>query len=371
MVTLDYGLSMKQTLLETSDQLREFLFAVIESLPGGILLVDKKGELLAVNSKASSLLGIAGCSVQNRSCWQLLTQKLGVSGVDQAQLHVSGGRFLGEVQEGDSGQDKRYILISRNDLQSPFVGISGFFLSLEDITFPALVEAQKNRHDRFAAMQEMAAAMSQELKNPLGSLELYASILKRELYDDPDNERVTTQMLGAVRTMTHLIDNFTTFAALPPPEIDTVDIDGVLLKCLGILREIGSEHDIFFQSRFAHQGVTLPGDAQLLEQLFLNLGMNAVESMKQGGEVLFATRLVRPVKEHGSFLEVRVEDQGEGILPENIAKIFDPFFTTRDRKRGVGLAICHYIAESHNGLIEVESNKGSGAIFRVLLPVMV
>jgi len=333
-------------------------------------LADKRGELLAVNSKASGLLGMTGSSVQNRSCWELLRQRLGISTVDHVQLQASGGRLLCEIQDGALKREKRYILISRNDLQSPFVGISGFFLSLEDITFPALIEAQQDRSKRFSGMQEMAAAMSQELKNPLGSLELYASILKRELYDDPDNERVTTQMLGAVRTMNHLLDNFATFAALPRPEMAEVDLDGLLRKCLGILREVGSEHEVFFQSRFAHQGITLIGDAQLLEQLFLNLGMNAVESMKQGGEVLWATRLVEPAKSHGVFLEIRVEDQGEGIAPEHMAKIFDPFFTTRDRKRGVGLALSHYIAESHHGLIEVESNQGGGAVFRVLLPVL-
>ena len=361
---------MTQALLETSDQLREFLFAIIESLPGGILLVDKTGQMLAINSKAAILLGIVGCSVQNRSCWELLCQKFGILGADYEQLQVAGGRVLCEVENGAAGQEKRYILISRNDLQSPFVGISGFFLSLEDITYPALVEAQKNRHERFAAMQEMAAIMGQELKNPLGSLELYASILKRELADDPDNERVPVQMLGAVRTINYLIDNFTTFAGLPRPVMAEVDVEAVLQKCLGVLREVGSEHNIFIQNRYDHQGVALLGDAHLLEQLFLNLGMNAIESMKQGGEVLLATRLIRSTKEHGAFVEVRVEDQGEGIAPENMAKIFDPFFTTKDRKQGVGLALCHYIAEAHNGLIEVESNKGKGVIFRVLFPVV-
>jgi signal transduction histidine kinase len=355
---------------ETSEQLRDFFFAVIESLPGGILLADPEGNLLAVNRKAAELLGLDGASLQNRTCWSLLARRFGLD-QNHPALRLSGGRLLCEYRPAGPGTDSLHVLISRNDLNSPFLHVSGFFLSLEDVTFPALLEAHLDRGRRFAAMQEMAEAMSQELKNPLGSLELYASILRRELAGDPDNERITGRMLGAVRTMNLLLDNFVTFSCLPVPEMQAVDLVGVLGKSMRILREIAGEHGIFIESEMGPEPLPVVGDPSLLEQLFLNIGMNAVESMGEGGTFGLTARTVPASREHGLLVEVRARDQGPGIAPENLGKVFDPFFSTKGRNRGLGLAISHYIAEVHGGVIKVENEQGQGATFLVLLPVAV
>jgi len=358
---------MAQAAFDTPEHLREFFFAMIESLPGGILLADRQGNLLAVNRKGSQLLGLAGASLQNKTCWGLLAQRFGLTH-ELAALSLSGGRLLCEVPASPGGEEKRCLLISRNDLQSPFMHVAGFFLSLEDVTFPALIEVHHDRSKRFAAMQEMAEAMGQELKNPLGSLELYASILKRELAGDPDNERVAGRMLGAVRTMHHLLDNFMTFSRFPLPRMTELDMVAVLGKSLETLREMAGEHGILMESRIEAEQAYLLGDQALLGQLLLNLGLNAIESMPVGGTFSLNLRTLPPDRAHGALVEIRVQDCGEGIAPENLRKIFDPFFSTKGRTRGLGLAISHAIAEAHHGLIEVESEPGRGATFRVLLP---
>ncbi|MFH1019262.1 MAG: ATP-binding protein [Pseudomonadota bacterium] len=358
---------MAQATFDTPEHPQEFFFAMIESLPGGILLADRQGNLLAVNQKAAHLLGLAGSSLQNKTCWGLLSRKFGLTH-ELAPLSLSGGRLLCEVQASNGGgAENRCILISRNDLQSPFLHVAGFFLSLEDVTFPALMEMHLDRSKRFAAMQEMAEAMSQELKNPLGSLELYASILKRELAGDPDNERVAARMLGAVRTMHHLLDNFVTFSGALLPQMQKLDMVAVLKKSMETLREMAGEHGILMESRIEAGQAYLVGDQALLGQLLLNLGLNAIESMPVGGTFSLGLRTLPPDREHGALVEIRVQDQGAGIAPENRQKIFDPFFSSKGRHRGLGLAISHAIAEAHHGLIEVESEPGRGSTFRVLL----
>ncbi|HIJ90421.1 MAG TPA: PAS domain-containing sensor histidine kinase [Deltaproteobacteria bacterium] len=358
---------MEQPTFDTPEHLREFFFAMIESLPGGILLADRQGNLLAVNQKASHLLALAGCSLQNKTCWGLLSQKFGLSH-ELAALSISGGRLLCEMQALPGGTEKRCILISRNDLQSPFLHVAGFFLSLEDVTFPSLMEMHLDRSKRFAAMQEMAEAMSQELKNPLGSLELYASILRRELAGDPDNERLAARMLGAVRTMHHLLDNFVTFSGFPVPRMKELDMVALLKKSMETLREMAAEHGILMESRIEAEQAYLLGDQDLIGQLLLNLGLNAIESMPVGGVFSLGLRMLPPDREHGALVEISVQDRGVGIVPENLQKIFDPFFSTKGRNRGLGLAISHAIVEAHHGLIKVECGPGRGATFRVLLP---
>ena len=358
---------MAQASFDTPEHLREFFFAMIESLPGGIILADRQGNLLAVNRKAALLLGLGGSSLQNKTCWGVLAQKFGL-GPELAALHLSGGRLLCEKQELSDASEKRCILISRNDLQSPFLHVAGFFLSLEDVTFPALMEMHLDRSKRFAAMQDMAEAMSQELKNPLGSLELYASILKRELADNPDNERLASRMLSAVHTMHHLLDNFVTFSGFPLPRMQKLDMVAVVNKSMETLREMAGEHGILLESRIEARQVHLFGDQDLLGQLLLNLGLNAIESMPAGGTFFLGLRVLPPDREHGALVEVRVQDHGLGIVQGYLQKIFDPFFSTKGRNRGLGLAISHAIAEAHHGLIEVESEPGQGTTLRVLLP---
>jgi signal transduction histidine kinase len=175
-------------------------------------------------------------------------------------------------------------------------------------------------------------------------------------------------MLGAVRTMHHLLDNFVTFSGVLLPQMQEMDLVPVLEKSMETLREMAGEHGILLEGRIEVEQAYLVGDQALLGQLLLNLGLNAMESMPMGGTFSLSLRTLPPDREHGALVEVRVQDQGAGIAPENLPKIFDPFFSTKGRNRGLGLAISHAIAEAHRGLIEVESDPGRGTTFRVLLP---
>ena len=361
-----------QAMFDTPDQLRDFFFAVLESLPGGILLADRQGGLLALNQRAAKLLDMVGAPIRHQNCWELLSSRFGL-GEEAASLRFSGGRLLCELPGvpgvvGEAG--RRQVLISRNDLDSPFLHVSGFFLSLEDVTFPALVEAQRGRRQRFAAMRELAEAMSQELKNPLGGIELYASILRRELADDPDNERLASRMLGAVRTMNHLLDNFVALSGFPPPRVEQVDLAELLRNAVASLRQIGREAGCTVEERIVEGAVAMQGDPALLTQLFMQMGGNGIEAMPDGGTLAVSMRLLPPARGHGFLAEILFRDQGVGIASGEQARIFDPFYSTKSPGRGLGLAISHYVAEAHQGLIEVESAPGQGSGFRVLLPVL-
>ena len=358
---------MGQLSFEEADQLREFLFAVIESLPNGMLFADRDGQTLAVNQKARRLLGLAGVSVQNRSCWELLGRVLQVGQADLVRLQKSGSNLLCEAVGGDRQGEKRYLAIARNELRSPFLQMGGFFLSVEDVTYLHLAEAQFDRQRRFEAMQEMAVCMSQELKNPLGSLELFASMLNRELRDDPDNQRITARMISAIHAMDHLLNNYVTFASLPEPRLGPVAVRRLLDGAVEQVRQLDKAANVVFSCHYAHDREEIVGDETLLRQLLFNLLLNGVESM-QGGEVRLASRSLPAEEGRPPYLEIRVADQGGGIAAKDLQRIFDPFFTTKDRASGLGLAAAHYIVGAHHGLIRQESREGEGAVFTVLLP---
>lgn len=353
---------------DKADQLREFFFAMLESIPGGLLLADRQGQLLAANRQAVAILGVAGSSFAGRSCWELLGRALGLDDAALEPLKRSGGRLLAEQESQGEEGGRRYLLIARNELQSPFFDVGGFFLSLEDVTYPAMVEGHLHRRKRFAAIKELAVSLSQELRNPLGGLELYASMLERDLGDDPDYRRITTRMLAAIRTMNHLLDNVLTFAAQPRPEKKAVAVKPWLEKVLATLKPLGEAAGVSFVARYGHRQEEICGDAAMLEQMMLNLGLNALESMPRGGEVELSTRSLPAGRQTPPLLEIRWTDRGRGIAEEDKDKIFDPFFTTKDGGKGLGLAIVHHTVESHQGFIRVDSSPGRGSIFTVLLP---
>ncbi|MEW6594807.1 MAG: ATP-binding protein [Thermodesulfobacteriota bacterium] len=352
---------------DTAEHLREFLFAMLESMPGGVLLAEPGGMLVAANQKARQMLHLAGSSIQNRNCWEVLRRELGVTAPELAPLGRAGGSVL-VAHRDPAGQGLAHLLLSRNDLQSPFLHVGGFFLLIEDVTYPAMVEAQFDRRKRFRAMQDMAESMSQELKNPLGSLELLASLLQRDLAVDPDYQRLTTQMLNAVRTMSHLLDNHLTFARLPKPARREFSVEQVIRAVIDKLLLLGREQGVSFEAGMQHHLDSFYGDAELFGQLLLNLGINAMESMPQGGMVYLGTRTLPPDRHHPPLLEIHCRDAGVGIPAADQVRIFDPFFTTKGGSRGLGLAIVHHIAEAHGGVVRVESEAGKGALFTVLLP---
>jgi signal transduction histidine kinase len=360
---------MDQNQPDKAEQLRDFFFTIIESLPGGILLADRHGSLLAANREAVALLDLVGSSIQHRSCWDLLAYKLKIPADELVMLHFPGGKLGCEVPDAGGKEGKRYFLIKRNELKSPFLHVSGFFLSLDDITFPAILGVQRSRQNRFSAMQEMAIAMVQELRNPLGSLELYASLLNREVAGAPDTERLIIQMHAALSSMNHLLDNFVTFSGMPAPARQEVELDVLLHRVLEKVKDLGDEHGVSIAWHGDHRHRGIIGDPELLLQLLVNLAINAIESMGSGGSLRITTGTIARTADHPEFIEIKFLDQGEGIPPENLEKIFDPFFSTRNRKKGLGLAIAHHITEAHHGYIRVESEIGRGSLFTVLLPV--
>lgn len=350
------------------DILRELFFSVLESLPDGIVLADQEGMIVAMNRNAQRFLELEGRAHIHQSCWDVLEKVLGMGGQEIRTLRGNGATVTCE-RELAVGQDRRqHLTITHHALCSPFRSISGFFLIITDSTYLRRMEAQVERQRRLAAMGEMAVTIAQDMRNPLGSLELYVSMLRRDMEDDPDNARVAEQMMRAIRTMDHHLHNYVTFSNLPIPRPEQVNIAAWLDDTAEQLQLMESGRNICTRKQYGHTLPTIVADRELLYQLSLNLVLNAVQSMAEGGELVLSTRTIARRGHGAEILDVRVRDTGEGIAQDNLEKIFDPFYTTRKRGKGLGLAIVHRIVEAHHGLIEVESKPGAGTTVIVSLP---
>jgi signal transduction histidine kinase len=228
--------------------------------------------------------------------------------------------------------------------------------------------AEKNRSiertKRLAAMGEMAARVAHEIRNPLGSMAIFATILERELGADPEKQRLANHITTGIKSLDNLLSNMLLFASSPEAKLKSVDIRKVLEDSL-LLAKGHERRDVSVKAEFCGQ-TTIMADPVLLRQLFLNLVINAIDAMDEGGVLKVRTKIV---EEGRSYMEIKVSDSGRGIRKEQIDRVFDPFFSTKDRGTGLGLAIVSAVVNAHSGFIDVASRPGEGTTFTIGLPI--
>lgn len=228
--------------------------------------------------------------------------------------------------------------------------------------------AEKNkaieRTRRLAAMGEMAAKIAHEIRNPLGSMAIFANLLERELSAEPDKQRLANHITTGIKALDNLLSNMLLFASSPEARLKPVDLKNVIEESLMLTR--GREKtDVAVKAEFRGQ-TTIMADQMLLRQLFLNLLLNALDAMDDGGTIRVRTEVKA---QRNRYMEIRVSDTGRGIENSHIDRIFDPFFSTKERGTGLGLAIVSTVVGVHGGFIDVDSKAGEGTTFIIGLPM--
>lgn len=229
-----------------------------------------------------------------------------------------------------------------------------------------LAQEQMVRAETMAAIGTLSSGISHELSTPLSVILNMAQLTKQELQGNPavlrDLEIIEYEANQAIKITRSLLG----FARSTKSRTETVDLNEVLGDLFKILefQPRGKEIEIAFEP--APDLSPIEGSVGKVRQVFLNVILNALQAMPDGGKLRVATRNVRgPVFEG---VEIIVSDTGTGIQPEQVKQIFQPFFTTKEEGTGLGLAITYGIVQEHNGRIEVESEVGVGTAFRILLP---
>jgi len=227
--------------------------------------------------------------------------------------------------------------------------------------------AQLERSRRLAALGVMAAGIAHEVRNPLGSIRLYARMLEQDLLDRPGERGVATKISGAARAMEGVVNDVLTFARefrLRPVEVDAPELfDRVLEACCHDGVPAWRTVEIVRNDREAPAFEADPG---LLQQALVNIVRNAFEAMADVKGRAHRLTLACGADEDCAVL--RISDTGPGVSPEIVARMFNPFFTTRAAGTGLGLAIVHRIIDAHAGRIQVRSGDGPGATFEIFLP---
>ena len=260
------------------------------------------------------------------------------------------------VADGDLNQEMN-IRSSEElaELSNAFNRMTGKLRELRQL------EEELRRKDRLAALGEMSAGLAHEIRNPLGIIKSSAQVLRKSAAGGEEVKELTSFIVEEVDRLDRVVSNFLDFARPRKLNLEEAKVEDIVERSLHLAEPRLSEGNIKIERDFGDNLPPVKVDSELLSQAFLNLIINAIESMSGGG------RFAIKIRSDWSCVDVSFADTGVGLPEENLGKIFNPFFSTKDEGSGLGLAIVHRIVEAHNGTITVKSKVDQGSVFTVRL----
>jgi signal transduction histidine kinase len=365
------GLEHLQTTMEqrvqerTADAIRaqEEAVRVLRSLPSGILVIDRDLRITEMNLAAEQLLGVPRPSVLQRGLedfppldpfhkvalqvlhtghsFNNLEMELTVNGARRA-IGYGAGPMLGEVSGG------------------------GALVYFQDITAKKRLESYLRQSDRLVSLGMMAAGVTHEINNPLNVAMGYADLLERDHSDPERIRRHVGKIQSALNRAVEISNRLLRMVRAPSADLKPSDLHTSIKTVVGLLERKLQVSALDLDLSLDAQITEIEGDPVELEQLFLNLLVNACDATPGGGKLKVAST------NHSGIVEVRVGDSGLGIAPDHLKQIFEPFYTTKEvgKGTGLGLSICQNIVERHGGTIGVESEPGKGTTFTIRLPLI-
>lgn len=227
-----------------------------------------------------------------------------------------------------------------------------------------------HRAERLAAVGQLAAGVAHEIRNPLTAIRSTMQYLLQGSGNEPRQE-LMAELLSEVDRINGTVGGLLSLSRAGELHKTEIDLLDPLSKSIHLIQARAGEQGVAVEARLGSEPLRVLGDSGQLKQVFLNLLLNALQSMPDGGRITVTAGPWRSAAHPGArWAQVRITDTGAGIPPDQIRRIFDPFYTTKQEGTGLGLAICHGILERHQGEIELESEEGRGTTAAVRLPLV-
>ena len=258
--------------------------------------------------------------------------------------------------------------MSQTDLTDASGALIGKLILVHDVTRVRQLEDRLQRRNRLEAMGQMVGCIAHEIRNPLGSVELFASLLRKDLRDQPQLKIYAEHISVAVQSMDRLLSNLLVYTKPDCSKAGWHDTEQLIQGVLTLAAHAMAPASIEVCCRVDPQVPRLWCDGGKMKQVLLNLVLNAVQAMPKGGLLSIAVTAALASATDVPSIHMTIRDTGSGIPPDLQSRVFDPFFTTKDQGTGLGLAIVHALIEAHHGRIDVESSMGRGTSFVITLP---
>jgi len=269
---------------------------------------------------------------------------------------------------GTKASEIRTVNVAIAPLVTKKFNVIGRLIIMDDITERVELEAQLSQSDKLSSIGLLAAGVAHEVNTPLAVISSYAQMLAKQVQGDAQKSALLEKITRQTFRASEIVNNLLNFSRTGGTEFTDVDLNKVITDTLALLEHQFKTSKIRVQDELFQQLPRINGNPGRLQQVFLNLFLNAKDAMVSGGTLHVATT-------NGEGVSVMVSDTGAGIAPEHIRKIYDPFFTTKTtregqaRGTGLGLSVTYGIIQEHAGKIRVESNPGQGTTFYLDFPL--
>jgi signal transduction histidine kinase len=370
------------------ERLKEFSENIVESINVGILAADLDDRVESWNAQIEKLTGIPREEAVGRRLSELFPAELcqkfddvrgqggihnaykmtlrprvacGAANPTEAPRNGYGGLELTKV----APQTRESIV---NLAIAPWISKElkqiGRLIIFDDVTDRAELERRLVQADKLSSIGLLAAGVAHEVNTPLAVISTYAQMLTKQVSGDEQKSKLLEKIAKQTFRASEIVNSLLNFSRTSPTDFIDVDLNRIVRETATLIEHQFQKAGVTSHWNLAHDLPLVRGNSGKLQQVFLNLFINARDAMPAGG-----TLTVRTWAEHG-FAHVEIADTGQGIPPEHLARIYDPFFTTKSSKKGtgLGLSITYGIVQEHNGIIEVDSTVGRGTQFRLEFP---
>ena len=361
--------------LTTQKARLEELFARV---PEAIVLVDGGGQVVRANPEFTKIFGYAESEVLGRSLNDLIVpEELKEEAREITRGRHTRGNLSFETVRIRKDGTRVPVSVMRVPVRSEEVASrTAEYAIYRDISDRKRAEERLRKTQaelahvaRVATLGELTASIAHELNQPLGAIVNNASASLRWLaaHNLDEARRSVELAIEDVHRAGEIIRRIRSFAVKAPPQKESIDMNETIREVVALARNEAQNHGISIQTQFGKGLPRVFGDRIQLQQVILNLVMNAIEAMTEAGgssrELLIASR-----KDESSGVCISVRDCGPGLEPETLNQIFSPFYSTKPQGMGMGLAICRSITEAHGGRLWVNANEDRGATFQFTLP---
>jgi len=332
-----------------SKQLDGLTRAILGRVMDGVLFLDLNGGVVEANEAAQKLLGVA--EFQGRSFWELLPDDhLGFSLRESLRYGISHG------------------LIYRRDLEIStcffYEGPKGLIIRIRDISERQKFQAVQNRIDRMRELGEMTAGLAHEIRNCLGGIRGFASLLFRDLSNQTHLQEMVSRVMEGTKALENLVTGVLVYSSPDQIASQTLDLSFHLKQVARFMQvDPAFPTSVKFRLHIPDAPLLVSFDPEALKRCLINLLMNGIQAMPQGGELALSLFKLDAV------CQITVADTGVGMNEAQRSAIFTPLFTTKKTGNGLGLVEAKKIIQAHGGSIDVRSTLGRGATFILTLPL--
>ena len=343
------------------ERLKEFSENIVESINVGILAAGLDDRVESWNTQMERLSGIGRTDAVGRTLRELFPAPL----VEQFERtrgemrihHLD--KFTMDTQKGEATMNIAIAPLVSRDMER-----IGRLVIFDDITDRAELERRLVQADKLSSIGLLAAGVAHEVNTPLAVISTYAQMLAKQVAEDEQKSRILEKIARQTFRASEIVNSLLNFSRTPTAELSEVHLNRVIQETLSLLEHQLKKAGIEVRTKLDAGIEPVKGNPGKLQQVFLNLFLNARDAMEPRGVLEVATH----AGENGVVVDVI--DTGHGIAPEHLSRIYDPFFTTKSAKKGtgLGLSVTYGIIQEHGGAIEAISRQGEGTCFRLEFP---